>query len=257
MGLQCGAAADGGAQFGGGHAVPGRVLGDGQWLEGVAGEGVQDRVAVGGEVGAGAAQRDEEFVDGGAGLDFEEGVAAAGGAGDAADGGAGVGRVGERYDGAVRFDVAEFGVRGGGGPGEVDEALVPAGVGPVVVRYAGGEPEQGGGGDGVAVSVGALEPAAARADDDGHVVVEGARPYGGQFAVLEADTEAGEAESVVDGSGSEIPHPGVVHPLSSRLHPALAADGVLPPVRLASLFGPTRADLCPWTRPPPGVRVSA
>lgn len=233
LGAASGAAADGGAQFGGGHAVPGGVFGDGQGLEGVAGEGLEDFVAVGGEVGAGAAQGDEEFVDGGAGLHFQEGVAAAGGAGDAADDGAGGARVGERYDGPVGFDVAEFGVRGCRGSGEVDEALVPAGVGPVVVWCAGGEPDQGGCGDGVAVSVGGAVPAAARADDDGDVVVEGAGSDDGQFAVLEADTEAGEAEAVVGWSGSEIAHPGVVHPVSSC------------PARYC--LRPISDDLCPWT----------
>lgn len=54
--------------------MPGGVFGDGQGLEGVAGEGVEDLIAVGGEVGAGAAQGDEEFVDGGAGLHFQEGL---------------------------------------------------------------------------------------------------------------------------------------------------------------------------------------
>ncbi len=53
---------------------------------------------------------------------------------------------------------------------------------------------------GRAVSVGALEPAAGRADDDGHVVVEDARADGGQGAVLEADAEADEAEPVVGGA---------------------------------------------------------
>ena len=67
LGAAAGAAADGGAQFGGGHAVPGGVFGDGQRQERVAGEGLEDRVAVGGDVGAGAAQGDEEFMDGGAG----------------------------------------------------------------------------------------------------------------------------------------------------------------------------------------------
>lgn len=33
------------------------------------------------------------------------------------------------------------------------------------------------------------------------MVVEGARPDGGQFAVLEADAEAGEAEAVEGGAG--------------------------------------------------------
>lgn len=71
--------------------MPGGVVGDGHRLAGVAGEGLEHLVAVGGEVGAGAAQGDEEFMDGGAGLHFEEGVAAAGGAGDAGDDGAGTG----------------------------------------------------------------------------------------------------------------------------------------------------------------------
>lgn len=183
--------------------MAGGVFGDGQGLEGVAGEGLEDRVAVGGHVGAGAAQGDEEFVDGGGGLDLEEGVAAAGGAGDAADGGAGVGGVGEGDDGAVGFYVAEFGVGGGGRAGEVDEAFVPAGVGvgPVVVGDAGGDPEEGGGGDGGAAAVGGLVPAASGGDDDGDVVVEGAGADGGQGAVLEADAEADEAEAVVGRAG--------------------------------------------------------
>jgi len=79
--------------------VPGGVVGDGQGFAGVAGEGLEDLFAVGGGVGAGAAQGDEEFVDGGAGLDFEEGVAASGGADDAVDGGAGGAGVGEGDDG--------------------------------------------------------------------------------------------------------------------------------------------------------------
>lgn len=139
LGAASGGAADGGAQFGGGHAVPGRVLGDGERLEGVAGEGGEDGVAVGVGVGAGPAQGDEQFVDGCAGLDLEEGVAGAGGTGDPADGGAGGGGVGEGDDGPVGLDVAEFGVGGGGGPGEVDEGLVPAGfgVGAVVVGVPG------------------------------------------------------------------------------------------------------------------------
>lgn len=139
LGAAAGGAADGGAQFGGGHAVAGGVFGDGEGLEGVAGEGGEDGVAVGVGVGAGAAQGDEEFVDGGAGLDFEEGVAGSGGARDAADGVAGGGGVGEGDDGPVGFDVAEFGVGGGGGSCEVDEGLVPAGagVGAVVVGVPG------------------------------------------------------------------------------------------------------------------------
>ncbi len=75
--------------------MAGGVLGDGERLEGVAGEGGEDGVAVGVGVGAGAAQGDEEFVDGGAGLDLQEGVAGACGAGDPGDGGAGGGGVGE------------------------------------------------------------------------------------------------------------------------------------------------------------------
>lgn len=56
--------------------MPGRVLGDGERLEGVAGEGGEDGVAVGVGVGAGPSQGDEQFVDGGAGLDLEEGLPA-------------------------------------------------------------------------------------------------------------------------------------------------------------------------------------
>lgn len=48
--------------------MTGGVFGDGQGLERVAGEGLEDGVAVGVGVGAGAAQGDEEFVDGGAGV---------------------------------------------------------------------------------------------------------------------------------------------------------------------------------------------
>ena len=69
--------------------MPCRVLGDGKRPEGVAGQGLQDGVAVGGDVGAGPAQGDEEFVDGRARLDLQERVAAPCRAGDAADGGAG------------------------------------------------------------------------------------------------------------------------------------------------------------------------
>lgn len=134
-----GAASYGGAQFGGGHAVPGGVLGDGERLVRVAGQRLEHRVAVGADVGAGSAQGDQEFMDGGPGLHLQEGVAAPGGPHDAPDGRAGGGGVGERDEGAVGLDVAELGVRGGGGAGEVDEALVPAGagVGAVVVGVPG------------------------------------------------------------------------------------------------------------------------
>lgn len=54
--------------------MAGGVSGDGERLEGVACQGVEYGVAVGADVGAGAAQGDEQFVDGGAGLDFEEGL---------------------------------------------------------------------------------------------------------------------------------------------------------------------------------------
>lgn len=127
------------AQFGGCHAVPGRVFGDGQRLEGVAGEGLENRVAVGADIGAGPAQGDEEFVDGGTGLHLQQRVATPGRPHHPPHRGPGAGRVGERDERAVGLDVAEFGVRGGGGAGEVDEALVPAGagVGAVVVRVPG------------------------------------------------------------------------------------------------------------------------
>jgi hypothetical protein len=73
-------------------------------------------------------------------------VVAAGGAGDAPDDGARGGGVGQGDDGVVGVDVAEFGVGGGGGSGEVDEAFVPAGVGVgrVVVGCSWGEPQEGG-----------------------------------------------------------------------------------------------------------------
>ncbi|GAA2952758.1 hypothetical protein GCM10020227_19860 [Streptomyces flavovirens] len=214
LGADAGSAAYGGAQCGGGHLVAGGVFGDGERAERVAGEGLEDRVAVGGDVGAGAAQRDEEFVDGGARLDLLEGAGAVCGLDDAADGGAGCGGVGEGDEGAVGFDVAEFGVGGGGGAGEVDEVLVPAGgAGAVVVRGAGGQPDEAGCGDGQPASVGGDEPAAAGVDHHGDVVVEGAGPDDGQGAVLEADTEAGEAQALVECAGGEEAHPDVVHRL--------------------------------------------
>lgn len=89
LGAASGDTAYGGTQLGGRHPVAGGVLGDGQRLEGVAGEGVEHGVPVGSDVGAGPAQGDEQFVHGGAGLDLQEGIAQAGGACDAAHGGPG------------------------------------------------------------------------------------------------------------------------------------------------------------------------
>lgn len=165
--------------------MPGGVLGDGQGLEGVPGQRGEHGVACGAGVGAGAAQGDEEFMDGSRGFDLQEGVSPAGGPGDPADRGAWSRRVRERDHGQVRVDVAEFGVRVGRGAVEVDEALVPAaGVGSVVVGDAGGDPDQGGCGDGEALPVGRAEPAAPRADHHGHMVVQRARPHGRKAAVL-------------------------------------------------------------------------
>lgn len=107
LGAAAGAASYGGAQFGGGHAVPGGVLGDGERLVRVAGQRLEHRVTVGADVGAGAAQGDQEFMDGSPGLHLQEGVAAPGGPHDAPDGRAGGGGVGERDEGTVGLDVAE------------------------------------------------------------------------------------------------------------------------------------------------------
>lgn len=65
------------------------MLGDGEWLERVPGQGLEYRVAVGADVGAGPAQCDEQFVDGRAGLDLQQGVSAPCRSYDAADGGQG------------------------------------------------------------------------------------------------------------------------------------------------------------------------
>lgn len=220
LGAASGAPSYGGAQFGGCHSVAGGVFGDGQGLEGVAGESVQYGVPVGSDIGPGAAQGDEQFVHGGTRLHFQEGVTVTGRTRDAAHRGADGRGARQGDDRAVGFDVAELGVRGGGRAAEVDEALVPpgVGVGTVVMRDARYEPDQCGGGHGGVPAVGAAVPAVARADDDRDVVVEGAGSDRGQRAVLEADSEADQTQLPVGGAGREIAHPGVVHPV--RVLPA-------------------------------------
>src|ERR1044072_1071174 len=138
-------------------------------------------------------------MDGGSRLHLQQGIAAPGRAGDAADGGAGGPGVGERNHGTVGLDVAQFRVRRGDRPGEDDETLVPADVriGTVVMRHAGREPEQGGRGDSHPAPVTALEPALSGTDHNGDMVVEDARPDDRKRAVLTTDTEAAQTKLVM------------------------------------------------------------